>query len=459
MRVDVPGRYYAHRVDLFDTAGLSAHGTPSHDQAPLAVRMRPGAIDELVGQDHLLTAKSALRRLLGEESAPGTRPASIVLWGPPGTGKTTIAYLIAKLSGRDFVELSAVTAKVSDVRSVIAAAKQRLQLNRAETIVFIDEVHRFSTTQQDSLLPAVENGWITLIAATTANPSFAINSPLLSRSLLLTLRELTPADIATVVERALVSPQGLAGRVELTTSAQQLLIRLAGPDARKALTILEAAAAGTTETITPEDISGAVDVALVRYDRAGDEHYDVASAFIKSMRGSDVDAALHYLARMIAAGEDPRFIARRIVIAAAEEVGMADPGALQTAVAAAQATQLIGMPEARIILSQAVIHVASAPKSNASYVAISEALADVHAGKGGAVPLHLRDSHYPGAKQLGHGRDYEYAHDAAYAVAAQEYAPKPLVGVRYYRPTGRGAEKAIAERLTKVRALLAGELD
>ncbi len=462
-------------MDLFDSVSRSASGIPGvGPHTPLAVRMRPGSLDEVAGQSHLLEAGSPLRRLVdpASEAARRAAPSSVILWGPPGTGKTTLAYLVAQTSGRQFVELSAVTAGVKDVREVVEGARRQLATDGSETVLFIDEVHRFTKTQQDALLPSVENRWVTLVAATTENPSFSVNSPLLSRSLLLTLQPLSDSDVAGLVARAVTDPRGLAGSVALDPDASEYLVRLAGGDARKALTILEAAAGavlddgvagdpssdsaapGTPVRIDLETVERAIDVAAVRYDRAGDQHYDVISAFIKSMRGSHVDAALHYLARMIAAGEDPRFIARRIVIAASEEVGMADPSALQTAVAAAQAVALIGMPEARIILAQAVVHVATAPKSNASYMSIDAALADVRAGKIGTVPAHLRDAHYAGAEGLGHGQEYLYAHDAPHAVAAQQYLPDVLAGARYYEPHDRGAEREVATRLARIRSIL-----
>lgn len=453
-------------MDLFDSVSRSASGLPGvGPHTPLAVRMRPSSLDEVSGQDHLLEPGSPLRRLV--EPAEGTRraaPSSVILWGPPGTGKTTLAYLVAQTSGRQFVELSAVTAGVKDVREVVEAARRRLATDGAETVLFIDEVHRFTKTQQDALLPSVENRWVTLVAATTENPSFSVNSPLLSRSLLLTLRSLTDEDVAGLVARAVSDPRGFDGAVALDDEAAEHLVRLAGGDARKALTILEAAAGSALEEspgagddpvrVDLATVERAIDVAAVRYDRAGDQHYDVISAFIKSMRGSDVDASLHYLARMIAAGEDPRFIARRVVIAASEEVGMADPTALLSAVAAAQAVALIGMPEARLILAQAVVHVATAPKSNAAYKAIDAALADVRAGKIGSVPAHLRDTHYAGAEGLGHGEGYRYAHDAEHAIASQQYLPDVLAGARYYEPHDRGTEREIAARLDRIRAIL-----
>ena len=459
-------------MDLFGSTTQETTGVPATGPgAPLAVRMRPASLDEVAGQSHLLVQGSPLRRLVepAEDSARRAAPGSVILWGPPGTGKTTLAYLIATSSGRRFVELSAVTAGVKDVRAVIEDARRRLATGGSETVLFIDEVHRFSKSQQDALLPSVENRWVTLVAATTENPSFSVNSPLLSRSLLLTLQPLGVDDVRTLVHRAVDDERGLGGTVRLSDDAEEHLLRLAGGDARKALTILEAAAGAALSALdvpasrdAPAVIDlgtmeRAIDVAAVRYDRDGDQHYDVISAFIKSMRGSDVDAALHYLARMIAAGEDPRFIARRIVIAAAEEVGMADPSALQTATAAATAVALIGMPEASLVLAEAVIHVTTAPKSNASYSAIGAALADVRAGKVGLVPPHLRDAHYSGAKGLGHGTGYKYAHDAPHGVATQQYLPDELAGTRYYTPSDRGYERSVGERLEKVRGILRGE--
>ncbi len=466
---DVGGGAYARGMDLFDAVTSTAQGLPAPSAgAPLAVRMRPRTLAEVAGQAHLLVAGSPLRRLVepADEAARRAAPSSVILWGPPGTGKTTLAYLVAATSGRRFVELSAVTAGVKDVRAVVEDARRRLAADGSETVLFIDEVHRFTKAQQDALLPSVENRWVTLVAATTENPSFSVNSPLLSRSLLLTLQPLTTDDVRSLVLRAVEDERGLDASVVLTDDAADHLLRLAGGDARKALTILEAAAGAALGDRDPDSDPGepavvdlatmerAIDVAAVRYDRDGDQHYDVVSAFIKSMRGSDVDAALHYLARMVAAGEDPRFIARRVVIAASEEVGMADPSALQTAVAAAQAVALIGMPEARIILAQAVVHVATAPKSNASYAGINRALEDVRAGRMGTVPPHLRDAHYAGAQGLGHGKGYVYAHDEPHAVAAQQYLPDELVGTRYYEPSDRGFERSVAERVARIRAIL-----
>ena len=391
---------------------------------------------------------------------------SLLLWGPPGTGKTTIAAVVSHATNRKFVELSAVTAGVKEVRQVIDGARRDLSRpgNTVETVLFIDEVHRFTKAQQDALLPGVENRWVTLVAATTENPFFSVISPLLSRSLLLTLESLTDDDIAVLLDRALTDERGLNGEYELADDARDHLLRMAGGDARRALTYLEAAAGGakakatgdrsTAAVIDLKTLETAVDRAAVRYDRAGDQHYDVASALIKSIRGSDVDAAMHYLARMIEAGEDPRFIARRLVISASEDIGMGDPTALGVAVAAADAVQLIGMPEARINLAQAVVALALAPKSNAVIMAIDAAIADVKAGKVGPVPPHLRDAHYAGAKKIGHGSSYQYSHNDPRGVVPQQYAPDVVDDAEYYKPTRRGGEATYADRLAGIRKIL-----
>lgn len=431
---------------------------PVGPDAPLAVRMRPRDLDELVGQEHLLAPGAPLRRLV----AGGTL-TSVIVWGPPGTGKTTIAHLVAASSDRRFAALSALSAGVKDVRAIIEEARRVRRTGGRATILFIDEVHRFSKTQQDSLLAAVEDGTVTLLAATTENPYFSIISPLLSRCVLLTLKPLTDEDVRRLVRRAIADERGLGGAVTLTADAEDHLVRLAGGDVRKALTALEAAAAGAAaagrDEVDLATAETAVDTAALRYDRDGDAHYDVVSAFIKSMRGSDVDAALHYLARMLVAGEDPRFIARRMIIFASEDVGLADPTALLAAGAAAQAVEFVGLPEARINLAQAVIHLATSPKSNAVITAIDEAMSDVRAGRAGAVPTHLRDAHYAGARGLGHGAGYRYPHDDPRGVVPQRYAPDDVVGREYYRPSGHGGERALAERVTRLRTVVRGEGD
>lgn len=453
----------AEESGLFETPGVDREPppggvtgglAPTRPDAPLAVRMRPLTLDEVLGQDHLLGPGAPLRRLV-----EGSGAASVMLYGPPGTGKTTLASLISRATGRRFEALSALSAGVKDVRAVIDLARRRLTAGE-QTVLFIDEVHRFSKTQQDALLAAVENRIVLLVAATTENPSFSVVSPLLSRSLVLQLRSLTEGDIRALLDRAVTDPRGLGGSVTLTEEATDHLVRLAGGDARRALTALEAAA----ETVLDRDdtvvdlgaVEASVDKAAVRYDRDGDQHYDVTSAFIKSLRGSDVDAALHYLARMIVAGEDPRFIARRLMIHASEDVGMADPTALQTATAAAQVVQLVGMPEAQLALAQATIHIATAPKSGAVTAALGAAMADIRAGKAGTVPAHLRDGHYAGAQKLGNAIGYRYPHDNRDGVLAQQYPPDELVGVDYYEPTTHGAEREIASRVGKLRKIVRG---
>jgi putative ATPase len=443
----VPRVEGGQRDSLFDAAADEA----VQAAAPLAVRMRPRTLDEVIGQRHL-TADGAPLRKLAEHDAP----MSVLLWGPPGTGKTTLAYVVSLVTRRRFVELSAVSAGVRDVRAAIEDARRQLGLTGAQTILFIDEVHRFNKAQQDALLPAVENRWVSFIGATTENPSFSVVGPLLSRSLLLTLGPLSDDDMAAVIGRALAEDRGLGGRVTLADRVAGQLILLSGGDARRALTYLEAAALGLPDggVIDVAGLERAVDRAAVRYDRAGDQHYDVISAFIKSIRGSDADAALHYLARMIEAGEDPRFIARRLIVHASEDVGMADPSALQVAVAAAHAVEFVGLPEARLALAQAVIHLSLAPKSNSVLRAIGAAAQDVQAGLAGPVPAHLRDASYRGAARLGHGGGYVYPHDAAEGVVPQAYAPEKVAGRRYYEPSGHGAEARYAERSERIRAIL-----
>lgn len=463
-----------------------ARSARSASRAPLAVRMRPRTIDEVLGQEHLLTPGAPLRVLAGENAGPAG-PSSVILYGPPGTGKTTLAHVIARAPGRKFVELSAITAGVKDVRAVMDQALLDRDMYGITTVLFLDEIHRFTKAQQDALLPGVENRWVILVAATTENPSFSIISPLLSRSLLLRVHSLEQSDIECLIDRALADPRGFGGAAVIDADARAHLAAVSGGDARRSLTSLEAAAAiafseaeqASAESAVAaedsEDPAGekgpepaapvritlahaveAVDRAAIRYDRSGDQHYDVVSAFIKSMRGSDADAAVHYLARMLEGGEDPRFVARRIMILASEDIGLADPQALQVATAAAQSVALVGMPEARIILSQAVIYCALAPKSNAAYNAINRAIADVRAGASGQVPVHLRDAHYAGAKQFGHGDGYIYAHDAPGHVAAQQYLPDTLRGTVYYEPTQHGFERTLTERRERIRRILDG---
>jgi putative ATPase len=435
--------------DLFSDAAESALNAV----APLAARMRPRTLDEVVGQDHLLGVGSPLRQLV-----EGGAATSVLLWGPPGTGKTTLARLLS--SGRRFVELSAVTAGVKDVRAAIEEAKDRLGMGGERTVLFVDEVHRFTKAQQDALLPGVESGLVTFVGATTENPFFSVISPLLSRSLMLTLHGLDEAAIRQVIDRALLDERGLAGAVTISDEALDHLVTMAAGDGRRALTALEAAAGVTTAAggtrIELEVLEQALDRAAVRYDREGDQHYDVTSAFIKSIRGSDVDAALHYLARMLEAGEDPRFIARRLVILASEDVGLAEPAAMGVAVAAAHALELVGLPEARLNLAQATIYLSLAPKSNAVITALGAATEDVRAGRAGSVPPALRDAHYPGAKRLQHGKGYRYPHEFPGGVVQQTYLPDELADREYYRPSDRGAERAAAARLATLREVVRG---
>jgi len=428
---------------------------PIRATAPLAVRMRPRTLDEVVGQAHLLRPGAPLRRLV-----EGGEAASVLLYGPPGTGKTTIARLLAIGDTRQFVALSALSSGVKELREVINDARRRHDRHNRQTVLFIDEVHRFSKTQQDALLGAVEDRLVLLVAATTENPSFSVVSPLLSRLLVLRLQSLTEDEVRELLRRAVTDQRGLDGSVSLSAEAEDALVRLAAGDARSALTALEASADGVADTggtvIDVPAVERAIAEATVRYDRQGDQHYDVISAFIKSIRGSDPDAALHYLARMLVAGEDPRFIARRLTVHASEDVGLADPTALQAAVAAAQTVQLVGMPEARLALAQATVHLAMAPKSNTVIVGIDEAMADVRAGAVGEVPAHLRYGRYAGAEKLGNAVGYRYPHATPDGVLAQQYPPDALVGKDYYRPTQHGEERTLHERLTKLRRAVRG---
>lgn len=435
----------------FDTEGgdLSAsQGVELSDNAPLAARLRPDNLSEVLGQDHLISEGTPLRRLL--DGLPGA-PPSIILFGPPGVGKTSLALLLSK--GRRFRQLSAVNAGVKDVREEIDSAKFQLAHKGVQTLLFIDEVHRFNKAQQDALLPAVEDKLITLVAATTENPAFSIISPLLSRSLVLTLNALSDRSAEKLIDRALTDPKGLNNKVAIDGDAKSELIKISNGDGRRILTYLEAAAGASQDggLITVDNLSKAVSQAIVLYNV--DQHYDVISAYIKSMRGSDVDAALHYLARMLEAGEDPRYMARRLMIFASEDIGMADSNALLVATSAAQAVALVGMPEGALLLAHATIYCATAPKSNAVNVAISEARQDVNSGNIGLVPPPLRD----GATPFGASGDYLYPHDYPEGVVAAQYAPDPLVGKQYYRPTAHGAEARVAKALERIREILGGK--
>jgi putative ATPase len=435
----------------FDTegGGLSAsEGVELSKNAPLAARLRPDNLSEVLGQDHLISDGTPLRRLL--DGLPGA-PPSIILFGPPGVGKTSLALLLSK--GRRFRQLSAVNAGVKDVREEIDSAKFQLAHKGVQTLLFIDEVHRFNKAQQDALLPAVEDKLITLVAATTENPAFSIISPLLSRSLVLTLNALTDESAEKLINRALKDPKGLNDEIAMDEDAKSELIKISNGDGRRILTYLEAAAGASRDSgiINVENLSKAVSQAIVLYNV--DQHYDVISAYIKSMRGSDVDAALHYLARMLEAGEDPRYMARRLMIFASEDIGMADSNALLVATSAAQAVALVGMPEGALLLAHATVYCATAPKSNAVNVAISEARQDVNSGNIGLVPPPLRD----GATPFGASGDYLYPHDYPEGVVAAQYAPDPLVGKQYYRPTAHGAEARVAKALDRIREILGGK--
>ena len=434
--------------------------------APLAARMRPKTLQEVVGQEQALQPGSPLQNLVTSGgSNKRSAVSSVILWGPPGTGKTTLAQVIAAQSGFRFTELSAVTAGVKDVREVMVRARKEQEAYGSGTILFLDEIHRFSKAQQDALLPGVEAGWVTLVAATTENPSFSVIAPLLSRSLLVTLQPLSEDAIATLLTRAVTDERGLRGLVVLPDATLAIIVGLAGGDARRALTVLEAAAtAALAEThdtdaaeppqITVAHVSASLDHALVRYDRDGDQHYDIISAFIKSVRGSDADAAIHYLARMLEGGDDPRFIARRLIILASEDIGLADPQALPLAVAAMEAVAQIGMPEGRIPLAEATIYLALAPKSNSAYQAINAAIDDVRAGVQPPIPKPLRSSNYSGAKALGNGLGYVYPHDDPRAVVEQDYVPKALASKRYFVPKEIGFERELVERWNRLRSLI-----
>jgi putative ATPase len=422
-------------VDLFDDAGSESLTR----RAPLAERLRPKTLDEVVGQPHL-TGKDGPLRAAVERGRIG----ALVLWGPPGTGKTTLARVLARTVEEDFVPLSAVTSGVKDLRDALDGARDRLKYEDRGTLVFVDEVHRFNKAQQDALLPALEEGLVDFIGATTENPSFEVTAPLLSRSRVLRLLPLSEEDLGVLLERGAEELER-----EVSPEAREYLLRLAGGDGRRLLNALEVAASGAGRRLEAQAVERAVGQRALRYGR--EEHYDVISAFIKSVRGGDPDAALHYLARMLEAGEDPVFVARRLVILASEDIGNADPHALPLAVSAAQAVQLIGMPEGRIPLAQATTYLASAPKSNAAYAAIGRALEDVRQGGAPEVPLHLRNAPTGLMKQEGYGAGYRYAHDDEPEGMNDRYLPEELAGRVYYEPKERGAEAEIRERIGRWR--------
>jgi putative ATPase len=425
-------------MDLFSSTAASKASSP------LAERMRPQRLDEMVGQRHLLGENGILRRLIEQDQL-----SSVIFWGPPGTGKTTLARVIAKTTRSHFVAFSAVMQGVKEIRDVVAKAQQERHYHGRRTLLFIDEIHRFNKAQQDALLPWVENGDIILIGATTENPSFEVNSALLSRSQVFVLEPLTSDDIQTLVTRALASTEGLGPlQLAIEDKAVEFLADQAHGDARVALNTLELAAANAIgNTILNNDIAAAMQKAPLLYDKGAEEHYNIISAFIKSMRGSDPDAAIYWLARMIEAGEDPLFIARRMVIFAAEDVGNADPRALQVAIATQQAVHFVGMPEGRIPLAQAVTYLATSPKSNAAYEAISKAQKEVRQSGALPVPSHLRNAPTGLMKDLGYGRDYQYAHDQAHGVVTHKHLPEGLNTTQFYQPKDSGYEKMIRERL------------
>jgi putative ATPase len=422
--------------------------------APLAARMRPRTLEEVIGQDRALLPGSPLQILAKPESANSSH-TSILIWGPPGTGKTSIAKAVANSSGRRFVELSAVSTGVKELRDVIEKARVDQELYGVTTIVFLDEIHRFSKAQQDALLPSVESGGILLIAATTENPSFAVIAPLLSRSLLVRLEPLSQEAISSLLQKAIFEPRGLGSSVEINAAALTRILEVSGGDARRALTVLEAAASRTLElagsspaVIEIEDVGASLESALVRYDRDGDQHYDTISAFIKSVRGSDADAAIHYLARMLEGGEDPRFIARRLILLASEDIGLADPTALNLAVAAHDSVSLIGMPEGRIPLAEVTIYLALAPKSNSAYLAINQAMSDVRDGFAPAIPASLRSNYL---SKVESENSYIYPHDDARAVVSQVYAEAVPA---YFEPKSSGFEKTLVERWPALKRII-----
>lgn len=421
-------------------------------EAPLAVRMRPRILDEFVGQEEIVGRGKLLRRAIEADQL-----SSVIFYGPPGTGKTTLAKVIANTTRAFFEQLNAVTSGVADIKEVVKRARDRLGMNNQRTILFIDEIHRFNKSQQDALLPFVEDGTVILIGATTENPYFEVNAPLLSRSRVFGFKPLREEDIGKLLKTTLADNERGLGRfeVDLQEDALRHIVDIANGDARSALNALELAVLTTPpgekgiREINLEVAEESIQKRVVRYDKSGDQHYDIISAFIKSLRGSDPDAALHWLARMIYAGEDPRFIARRMIVHAAEDVGMADPNALVVAMAAAHALEYIGMPEARLPLAEAALYIATAPKSNAVIKGIDRALGDIQKRKLGPVPIHLRDAHYKGAANLGHGRGYKYPHNFPGNYTEQQYLPDELIGIKYYQPYANGYEKEIGDRMKR----------
>jgi putative ATPase len=441
-------------MDLFDHAQERKSGL----DGPLAYRMRPRTLDEYVGQIHLVGPGRMLRVALTEDRLP-----SAIFYGPPGTGKTSLAWIMAETTRACFVQLDASNSGVAELRKVLAEAQDRLKLHSQQTLLFIDEIHRFNKAQQDVLLPAVERGSLVLVGATTENPYFSVNAPLLSRTRVLPFYPLEPVQLRQILERALTDPERGLGklRIEVAPEASEHWLRVSGGDARILLNALEAAlriarpktgaAPESAIRIGGDEAAEAVQQRLVLYDKDGDAHYDVISAFIKSMRGSDPDAVLHWLARMLKAGEDPRFIARRIVICASEDVGLADPQALMVANAAAQGIEYVGMPEGELLLAEAAVYIACAPKSNRAYKGLGAARQDLERMNIGTVPKQLRDANYGGAKKMGHGQGYLYPHNFPGAYVAQQYLPDTLKGRKYYEPSESGYEKKIRERLALLR--------
>ncbi|MFL5354567.1 replication-associated recombination protein A [Archangium sp.] len=434
-------------MDLFEHASQKDAAT----LAPLAERMRPTRLEDFVGQEHLTGEGRFLRRAIQQDQVP-----SLILWGPPGTGKTTLAHVIAHSTGSAFESLSAVLSGVKDIRETVARAQERWRMNRQRTLLFVDEIHRFNKAQQDALLPHVEKGTVTLIGATTENPSFEVNAALLSRARVVTLRGLEEEELVALLRRAVVDPRGLGGRVEVDDEALVFIVQASGGDARRALTALEAAAAHGGTRVDKASAEEALQHKALLYDKGGEEHYNVISAFIKSMRGSDVDAALYWMTRMLEAGEDPVFIFRRMVIFASEDIGNADPRALSVAVDALRAFELVGLPEGTLPLTQAVTYLALAPKSNAVLTAYAAARAAVTERGPLPVPLHLRNAPTKLMKSLGYGAGYKYPHNFEGHYVPEDYLPEALRGQRFYQPTQNGLEKELSERYEEIQRQLEG---